>query len=191
MVDEPVAESGTEPDTEPDTERGTERVWLPVAEAARALGVTEQAIRRRIGRGTLETRREVDGNRVRTLVAVAVTNLRTERGAEPVANLVAESAQTVAALREQVARLEERLAGTAALESELRRQAEEIRAAFQERIAELKADLERERGRAEEAQRRQAERDRQIDEVLHRLAERHRPWPGLRIWWRRFWEGEG
>jgi chromosome segregation ATPase len=187
MVDEPVAESGTEPDTE----HGAERVWLPVAEAARALGVTEQAIRRRMGRGTLETRREVDGNRVRTLVAVAVTNPRAERSTEPVANPVAEPDQTVTELREQVARLEERLAAAAALESELRRQAEEIRAAFRERIAELKADLERERRRAEEAERRQAERDRQIDEVLHRLAERHRPWPGLRIWWRRFWEGEG
>jgi excisionase family DNA binding protein len=42
-------------------------VWLPVGEAARRLGVTREAVRRRIKRGTLETRREVDGNRVRTL----------------------------------------------------------------------------------------------------------------------------
>ena len=45
-------------------------LWLTVAEAARQLGVTPNAIRDRIKRGTLETRREVAGNRVRTLVKV-------------------------------------------------------------------------------------------------------------------------
>ena len=36
-----------------------------------------------------------------------------------------------------------------------------------------------------------AERDRLLVLVERLAAERRRPWPGLRRWWRRVWEGEG
>ncbi len=42
--------------------------WVPIPEAARTLGLTPQAIRKRIARGTLESRRN---NRGRELVLVA------------------------------------------------------------------------------------------------------------------------
>lgn len=70
-----------------------EPVWLPVANAARRLGVTEQAVRRRIRAGTIETRREVVGNKARTLVRVDA----------PATEQVAD---VVEVLREHVARLE-------------------------------------------------------------------------------------
>ena len=43
---------------------------MPVVEAARALGISQQAVRDRIKRETLETRLEVVGNRSRLLVKV-------------------------------------------------------------------------------------------------------------------------
>ena len=38
--------------------------WLPVAEAARVLGMTEQALRKRLARGTMESRKNNRGNLV-------------------------------------------------------------------------------------------------------------------------------
>ncbi len=157
--------------------------WLTVAQAARALGITEQAVRRRVERGRLDTKRETQGNRVRTLVAVPVPTVEQPRE-DMVANQVAQ-------LREQVARMEERLAAVA----EARRQAEELTAAFRRQADQARADLERERQARESSERRQAEQDRRLDDVLRQLGElseeRHRPWPGLRRWFVRLWEGDG
>ena len=44
--------------------------WLPVAEAARVLGLTEQALRKRIARGTMEARKNNRGSLV-VLVSMA------------------------------------------------------------------------------------------------------------------------
>ena len=47
------------------------------------------------------------------------------------------------------------------------------------RVGELKGELATERVR--------------VDALIAALAERpaRRPWPGLKVWWQRFWEGEG
>jgi excisionase family DNA binding protein len=50
-------------DTEPIRER-----WVTVTQAARRLGISERAIRKKVERGNLEARREADGNRVRLVV---------------------------------------------------------------------------------------------------------------------------
>ncbi len=60
----------TEDDAEQPAAQPEQQLWLPVATAARLLNVSQQAIRGRIERGTLETKREIRGNKVRTLVEV-------------------------------------------------------------------------------------------------------------------------
>ncbi len=85
-------------------------VWLPVAQAPRRLGVSPLALRRRIRRGTIETREERAGNRVRTLVGV------------PAATAAAPADPEVALLRHQVAHLEGEVAWLRQrLEAELER----------------------------------------------------------------------
>jgi chromosome segregation ATPase len=114
------------------------------------MGVSTQAMRVRIKRGSLEHRRD---NRGRLLVQVA--NDEAQPGGD-----------AGATLRERVARLEERLAN-----------ADALRARVEGELAEVKA-----------------ERDRLLALVERLAAERrpeHRPWPGLKAWWRRVWEGEG
>ena len=147
------------------TDRG--RTWCSIAEAARLLGISERAVRKRIDAGRLETRREANGNRVRTRVAVpspgpgAVPDAAT--GAAPGAVL---DAAEVRDLMVQLARLEERLAA-----------AEAARATWERERTELRAELERSHVLAE------AEHTR-VDRLLCALAERRepgrRPWPGLR-----------
>ncbi len=163
------------------TDRG--RTWCSIAEAARLLGISERAVRKRIDAGRLETRREAIGNRVRTRVAVP----RPGPGAAPGAATGAEpGAAEVRDLMVQLARLEERLAA-----------AEAARATLERERAELRADLERERRAREETERRRAEDDRRFDEVLRQIGElraarrqpERRPWPGLRMWLKRAWEG--
>jgi hypothetical protein len=91
---------------------GQQPVWLPVAQAALRLGITQQAVRRRIARGTLEVRRETRGNRARLLVRLPDSAV-----AQPVAPAVAQlgvqavaPAPELAELRERLARTEGRLA---------------------------------------------------------------------------------
>ena len=158
------------------TDRG--RTWCSIAEAARLLGISERAVRKRIDAGRLETRREAIGNQVRTRVAVPSPGPGAAPGA---ATGVEPGAAEVRDLMVQLARLEERLAA-----------AEAARADRDRELVELRAELERARALAE------TERDRlltmiaELQRVLaeHRQPER-RPWPGLRAWWRRLVEGEG
>ena len=131
MAADPAAGRVSDPVPEPE--------WLTVAQAARRLGCSERAVRKRVERGRLEVRREREGNRVRTLVripgAVHAAGPVAERAADP-------GAEPVTELRERAARLEERLAAAEGVKAELRRQVEQAR-----------ADLEREWGLREEAER--------------------------------------
>ena len=183
-----------EPGTGPRAEHGADVRWLTIAAAARAFGVTERAVRRRVERGTLESRREATGNRVRTLVRVdiphgdphGVENQGTESRAEPSAG------QSAAA---ELAALRERAAVAEAERDAERRRVEELRAAFREHVEDLRARLAREDARREAAEARQAEQDRRLNDLLRQLGDlrdaRRPPWPGARMWWRRFWTGEG
>ncbi len=173
-----------------------EGVWLPIPDAARRLRVTPQAIRGRIGRGTLEAREERRGNRARTLVRLPanVPEPAAEAVSEGAPEPIPERDDMVAGLREHVVRLEEQLAAAERVAAERARFEEEVRAELRRTVEQQRADLDRERHRAEEAERRQADQDRRLDEALRRLGElqeqaRRQPWPGLRRWWRRFVEG--
>ena len=100
-----------------------EPVWLPVAEAARQLGVTPQAVRNRIARGTLEARIERMGNRTRRLVKVPGTVPATVPRPDGAAvrqgaGTPAEVAAELATLRERVAQQDRLIAH---LEAELAR----------------------------------------------------------------------
>lgn len=165
---------------------GSEPRWLTVREAAAALGITESAVRKRVEKGTLESRPGNDG-RARVLVAErsATAPGTLPETSAPGAGEVAELRERVAEFREQVARLEERLAAEEAIKAALRQRVEQLHADRDRERAEMKAALERERALAE------AERER-VDRLLAALADRRerRPWPGLRAWWRRFVEGE-
>jgi hypothetical protein len=137
--------------------------WVSISEAARVLEITRQAVQRRIGRGTLETRTEGTGNRSRLLVRVPPPPQ--EPGRQP----VRQPSPATGAADVQIARLEERLAA-----------AEESRAELRRELAEVKAALEVERERV----------DGLLSLLAERRPER-RPWPGLKAWWRRVWAGEG
>lgn len=123
-----------------------ETVWLTIPVAAKRLGVTPQAIRNRINRGTLETQKN---NRGQILVRVAPTvpstvpatvGNRLASGDNPLQAIVERQLEQIADLREQVARL----GG--------------IDAARQQQVADL-----------------QAERDRLLA-LVERLTERQGPW---------------
>jgi hypothetical protein len=114
MVAEPPTQQPTEPPTQP--------LWLPVAQAARHLGVTEQGIRRRIRENRIETKREVVGNRSRLLVRVD----------EPKAN---PTGREFTNLRERVAVLDQRVQLLEELLAEARRERNEIRIAHDRVLA--------------------------------------------------------
>ncbi len=143
----------TEPPSEHPAEPLAEAFWLPVAKAARHLGITEQAVRGRIKTGSIETKREVVGNRSRLLVRIDAPIT------QPVDPQLASLRDDVAKLNQHVRHLEEELA-------EARTERDVLRAVANERDQRL-ASIE-----AEVADLR-AERDR-----LLALLERRR-WPGL------------
>ena len=154
----PADLSGTGPRTAPGDGSGT---WVPVAEAARRLGVSTRAIRKRIERGTLAARPR--GNEGREVF------LRDGTGAGPVPEQgprtgagTGESsgpAQLEAVL--EVARLEVRLAereAAAKVETELRGTVAALRAT----VTDLRATVAAERARA--------------DRLEAVLTEARRPW---------------
>jgi hypothetical protein len=143
MVDDTGDPRGRQPIAQPDEQPTA--LWLPVAQAAPRLGISQQALRKRIRRSTVETRQEVDGNRSRLLVRVDPRGESTviEQSEQP-------GEDAVVLLQRQVEHLEGEV-----------------------------ADLRRRLDGAEDERRR-----------LLSLLERRR-WPGVKVWWRRFWEGEG
>ena len=108
------------------------RTWCSIAEAARRLGISERAVRKRIDAGRLEARRETVGNRVRTVVAVPAAAAGAASGSAEVRDLAA-----------QIARLEERLAASEAARDELER----VVAAKDAHLGELRIALDVERAR--------------------------------------------
>jgi hypothetical protein len=159
--------------------------WLPLDDARARLGLHPDTLRRQIRKGQREGRKDNHGRWLVLVRADPDLPGRIDPGApgrrDP--DHARAHPDTSGQLREQVARLEERLAATEDIKAELRRQVQELR----ERLA-------REDERREAAEARQAERDRQMDELLRRLGDlrpERRPWPGLRAWWRRVIEGEG
>lgn len=84
----------------------SEPIWLTISEAARALGVTPQAIRKRLKRGTINSRL---GNHGQVMVEVAnpqepVQEPRQPRTQEPVANPAVPWAEHQRIVAEQQAR---------------------------------------------------------------------------------------
>jgi hypothetical protein len=148
MRDEVIPEGQPEALAEGTAEALSEGLWLTIPDAARRLRVTPQAIRDRVRRGTLDTRREAHGNRVKLLVKV-----------DPA---MAPSPDEG---------LEQRL-----METLDQRLAEALPKALEKVLAEHVGDL---RVRAERA-------EAELDTLRAR-----RRWPGVKIWWQRFWDGEG
>ena len=93
-------------DDNPPPQPGAE-AWVSIAEAARRLAVSRQAIQRRIRRGTLEMREELAGNRRRLLVRLPQPHPSSRPSPLP-QRLQQPHPQRVQA--EELARLEERVA---------------------------------------------------------------------------------
>jgi hypothetical protein len=177
----------------PDRHGGRDRRGLSVVEAARVLGVTPDSVRSRLRRGTLEGYRDNLG-RWRVVSPDATVDVADRpatgegTGPEAVATVTTVDdgrAELVAELTDELAEWRSRALVAEALRDE-----------FRARVAELRADLERERQRAGATEARQLDCDRLIAQTLREIGElrneRHRRrWPGFRGWWRRVWDGEG
>lgn len=151
-------------------EQESERVWLPLNEAARRLNLSTEAVRARIRRGQIESRRGNDG---RLTVLVDVQPESEQRSASP------NSDETILRLRAEI--------------DEARADADHWRGLAEERgeraiRAEERAEAARAVATADvEAARRVAEaeiaaKQELIEELKAMLAEARRPW------WRR-WRG--
>ena len=145
-----------------------ERQALTLNEAARVTGLSAEALRARLRRGTLQGFRGNDG-RLRVYIEPA------DRAAGHPATAERPGGRPAARPVERPGELTElhtRAAVAEALAAELRQRLEELR----RDLAEVKV-----------------ERDRLLAMLDEALAERRerRPWPGLRAWWRRIIEGEG
>lgn len=168
--------------------------WLSLRDAAPALGLERDTLRKQLARGERQGRRDNRGRWLVLMPAHTSMAARTVPGSVREASRIDAGTGTddagkaapdvTARLAERdvrIARLEERLAAAEEIRAELRRQVEELR----ERLA-------REDERRDAAERRQAEQDARLGDVLRELRAKrqHRPWPGLRRWWRRVIEGE-
>jgi hypothetical protein len=181
--------------------------WLPLAEAAGPLGArTAEALRQRIRRDRTRYRWRksdrgdllvwVDQPEVRSVVHPAGRTDATAQPDQPTGQPDTSVTALLAERDSEIATLKGRLA---ALEGE---RAELV--ALRERAAVLNAELAALRVEAGQTALRLAERDARIEDMTAErdrllallesaLAERRerRPWPGLRRWLRRVWEGEG
>ena len=132
--------------------------WVTVRAAAATLGITESAIRKRVAKGSLDSRAGNDG-KLRVLVAefpqpppqpLSETSI-------PGDGRAVEFRAEVEELRRQVGELL-----TRAVAAEVERDGERRRVTdLQADVAWLRAELDRRR------------------------------WPGLKVWWQRFWAGKG
>jgi len=100
--------------------------WVDVGEASRELGISSDAVRKRVARGSLESTRQ-DGN-----VLVWLDESRTEAGREA---QVEEDGALVEALRDQVTYLKEQLD----IRTEELREHRRLLAGLIERVPELEA----------------------------------------------------
>lgn len=173
----------SEQSAEPPAQHPAEPVWLPVANAARRLGVTEQAVRRRVRAGTIETKREVVGNRSRLLVRIDAPTTEPS----PRENHLQEP--ELVTLRGEVALLNQRVQHLEELLAEVRSERDGIRSELERRLDEARS----ERRLLQEAHEAEVDRLLVVIEQLTAPEQRpqRRPWPGLRVWWRRLIEGEG
>lgn len=130
--------------------------WFTVTQAARRLGVSERAVRKKVERGNLEGRRVVEGNVARLMVRLFVEE-RAERPAE--GHVEDHAEELVRTLREEVQNLRGELARERNHVEELRARTEDLHA----HVEDLRT--ERDAARIEAA------------ELRGRLAEATRPGP--------------
>ncbi len=121
--------------------QGAEQRWVPIAQAARALGITERAIRGRVARGTIPCRREVVGNHARHRVLLTLP--RHDPRAEPHGQAAAELAE----LRVLVERLQAAAAARDARIADLERDRERLMQMIEGSLARLAEQPERRRWR--------------------------------------------
>ena len=180
-MDETIATATTQPGAQPGSAPG-ETLVLTVDDAAHLIGITPQAVRKRIAKGTLAAYREGRAWRVVLNRGSSATDetATTQPSTQPPANLAAQPAQPQAA---QLAALVEPFTGPLVA-----------------RIEALSREAERERTRADEAER---ERDRLRAALGDSQAKREAPSAAQephhatepanagadtsRSWWR-FWE---
>ena len=107
---------------------------LPVSEAAGALGISAEAVRQRIKRGTIATEKDAGGT-----VYVLIDADRTRTNADRTTDMTSDKADLVEALREQVAYLREQLDQERQTRTEERRRHDTLLAQLMQRIPELEA----------------------------------------------------
>jgi hypothetical protein len=107
---------------------------LTVSEAAGALGISAEAVRQRIKRGTINTEKDAGGT-----VYVLVDADRTRTNADSTTDMTSDKADLVEVLREQVAYLQEQLDQGRHTRTEERRRHDTLLAQLMQRIPELEA----------------------------------------------------
>jgi predicted ArsR family transcriptional regulator len=107
---------------------------LTVSEAAGALGISAEAVRQRIKRGTIDAEKDAGGT-----VYVLVDADRTCTNADSTTDMTSDKADLVESLREQVAYLREQLDQERQTRTEERRRHDTLLAQLMQRIPELEA----------------------------------------------------
>jgi hypothetical protein len=107
---------------------------LPVSEAAGALGISAEAVRQRIKRGTVATEKDASGT-----VYVLLDADMTRTNADSTTDMTADQADLVDVLREQVTYLREQLDQERQSRTEERRRHDTLLAQLMQRIPELEA----------------------------------------------------
>ncbi len=163
----------------------TDRKAFTLAEAAQLTGLSEEALRQRFRRHKLEGYKANDGK----LRVYIDPDRPVERSVEHPTGQLVEQPTVLSERPAQELRVQ--LAVAEAERDAERRRAEDL----QERVASLERRLDEaraERRLLQEAH--EAEVDRLLGVIEQLAAERRperRPWPGLRAWLQRVWEGNG
>jgi hypothetical protein len=129
--------------TEPtQTQQPTERVT--VADAARLMGLSAEAVRMRIKRGTLASEK-IDST-VYVYLESDPTRSKTEQTEDPTTDQTPDQTELVDALRSEVAFLREELKSREEVRAEENRRKDTIIAQLTQRIPELESPADRQRG---------------------------------------------
>ncbi len=154
---------------------------LTVSEAAGALGISAEAVRQRIKRGTVDTQKDAGGT-----VYVLLDADMTRTNADSTTDMTADQADLVETLREQVAYLREQLDQERQTRTEERRRHDTLLAQLMQRIPELEAPASPE---PRESPTEASEASDSTSPPYEQPGQTARPQEERRSWWQRMFGG--